>query len=433
MENNPIIVLGAGLAGLSTAYHLKGNGSIYEQDSRVGGLCKSIQKDGFTFDYTGHLLHTNDEYIGTLINQLLGDNLNSFNRSAWIYSNGVYTIYPFQTNLYGLPLKVVKECLLGLIKAKYESRNIAVNNYENWIYKNFGEGIARHFMISYNWKLFTVHPREMDYHWTEGFVPPSTIEDALDGALSREDKMVGYNARFYYPQHGGIEELCKAFAAHLPGIKLKKKAVRIDTKQHAVYFEDGEMARYRHLVSTLPLPELVQMIEHAPAGLAQASARLKYNSVLAICLGVNRPHLTDKHWVYYPEDDFIFYRAGFPMNLANSMSPEGTSSICAEVSYSDNKQVDRSTVIEDVIADLIKAGVLRADDDICLSLVIDIKYAYVIFDHYYQPSRQLIREYLRKHDIYPIGRYGAWEYTSMTQAILQGKLTAMELGQDEKD
>ena len=138
------VILGAGLAGLSTAYHLEGNCSIYEKESRVGGLCKSITRDGFTFDYTGHLLHTNDEYIDSIIKKLLKDNICTHNRNAWIYSKGVFTRYPFQTNLYGLPVEVAKECLLGLIKAKYEHKDDPVTDFESWIYRDVGEGIARH-------------------------------------------------------------------------------------------------------------------------------------------------------------------------------------------------------------------------------------------------------------------------------------------------
>ncbi len=430
----PTVILGAGPAGLSTAYHLKGNYSIYEQDSRVGGLCKSIHKDGFTFDTALHVLHIGNEYIESLFTKLLKDDITTHARNAWIYSKGVFTRYPFQTNLYGLPLEVVKECILGLIKAKYEFKNNTVCDFESWIYKNVGEGTARHFMIPYNWKLFTIHPRELDYQWTEGFIPPTTLEDAIEGALSDSEKKVGYHARFCYPQRGGFEELCKAFATYLPDIKLNKKAVKIEPKQHIVTFKDGEITEYLNLVSSVPLLELIQMMGNkAPANVRQAATRLRCNSVLTICLGVNHPYLTDKHWVYFPEDDFIFYRISFPMTFADSMSPKGTSSICAEVSYSDTKQLDRSTIIEQVTDDLIKASILKTDDDICLSFVVDIRYAYVIFDHYYQESVSLIHDYLRENNIHSIGRYGAWEYSTTGQAILQGKRTAFELEQHEKN
>jgi len=433
MISNSTVVLGAGLAGLSTAYHLKGNYSIYEQDSSVGGLCKSINRDGFTFDYTGHLLHTDNEYVDCLIRRLLNGNISTHNRNAWIYSKGVFTRYPFQTNLYGLPPEVVKECLLGLVKAQYEPKDEPVTNFEDWIYRNFGEGIARHFMIPYNWKLFTVHPKELNCEWIKGFIPPAQLEDAIEGALSDSERRAGYHARFYYPQRGGIEELCKAFADYLPNIKLNKKAIKIDPRQRLVIFEDGEIKQYSSLVSSLPLPELIQIIDKPPQEVQQASKLLRHNSVLAICLGVSQLHLTDKHWIYFPEEDFVFYRVNFPMNLSSNMAPCGKSSICAEVSYSDTRTVERSTIIQRAIDDLIKANILRADSEICLAFQLDIKYAYVIYDRYYQGSVSLIHNYLRKNNIHSIGRYGAWEYSTMAQAILEGKHTAIELQRHEEN
>lgn len=120
MPKKRILILGAGLAGLSTAWHLQKKGidcQIFERESEIGGLCRSKKIDGFTFDYCGHLLHFKHRYAFNLIKNLLGSNLIEHKRSAWIYSSGVYTPYPFQANLHGLPADIAKECLLGFIKA----------------------------------------------------------------------------------------------------------------------------------------------------------------------------------------------------------------------------------------------------------------------------------------------------------------------------
>ena len=60
----PVVILGAGLAGLSAAYHAKKRGMphlLFEREGRVGGLVRSERVNGFTFDYTGHLLHMKEE------------------------------------------------------------------------------------------------------------------------------------------------------------------------------------------------------------------------------------------------------------------------------------------------------------------------------------------------------------------------------------
>ncbi len=118
-----IVIIGAGLTGLSTAYHFEKKGfsdfSIFEKESEIGGLCRSVQQDGFTFDYTGHLLHTSDTYFRKIIEELVGiENLHTITRRSFIYSHDTFTPYPFQINLQGLPTKVIAECIEGFIKRK---------------------------------------------------------------------------------------------------------------------------------------------------------------------------------------------------------------------------------------------------------------------------------------------------------------------------
>ena len=118
-----IVIIGAGLTGLSTAYHLEKEGffdyEIYEKENKPGGLCKSIYQDGFTFDYTGHLLHINDSYFQNLINQIT--NIKQFEkviRQSFIYSHNTYTQYPFQINLYGLPKNIIVDCITEFVERK---------------------------------------------------------------------------------------------------------------------------------------------------------------------------------------------------------------------------------------------------------------------------------------------------------------------------
>ena len=129
---HPTVVLGGGLAGLSALWHLQQAGQtdshLFEKESRVGGLTRSEQLNGFTFDYTGHLLHFKNEAVKQLVSQLLYGNLHTITRNSWIFSKGVYTRYPFQTNLYGLPPEVIKECILGFVNARRNDAAGALND-----------------------------------------------------------------------------------------------------------------------------------------------------------------------------------------------------------------------------------------------------------------------------------------------------------------
>src|SRR5918998_2394827 len=117
----PVIVIGAGPTGLSAAYHLGTDALLLEQADRVGGWCRSIEDRGFPFDMAGHIMFSNDPYVHRLYEMLLGDNVHWQDREAWIYSKQVYTRYPFQGALYGLPPDVIKECVVGAIEARFGS------------------------------------------------------------------------------------------------------------------------------------------------------------------------------------------------------------------------------------------------------------------------------------------------------------------------
>ena len=112
MAKNKIIVLGAGLAGLSVAWHLQKKGIeclVFEKESEVGGLCRSKTIKGFTFDCDGHLLHFKHRHAFNLVKSLLGNNLTEHKRSSWVYFDSSYIPYPFQANLHGLPAKIAEE------------------------------------------------------------------------------------------------------------------------------------------------------------------------------------------------------------------------------------------------------------------------------------------------------------------------------------
>ncbi|MCK4648266.1 FAD-dependent oxidoreductase [bacterium] len=432
-ESNRIVILGAGLSGLACTRYLKKNYSIFEKESRVGGLCRSEKIDGFTFDYTGHLLHLKKDENKRLIKKLLGKNLFLQKRKAWIYSKEIYTKYPFQANIYGLPEEVIEECIDGLSKTRKPSNrqtgkpSNSSANFKKWIYRNFGKGYAKHFMIPYNEKLWTVPLEEMSTEWTKRFIPIPTLKEGLAGARGRQEKDFGYNIRFYYPLRRGIEELPKSFLPFVRRINLNSTATRISLKDKKIRFNNGKEKKYQRLVSTIPLPELIKIIDRIPEKINKASKRLRYVSVLNLNLGIRRENISDKHWVYFPEKDFSFYRVGFASNFSSYLAPKGTSSIYAEISYSKDRPLDKKRIIKRVIKDLMKVGIITSRDRILVKLVLDIKYAYPLYDHNHREGVATIQKFLRENDIYSIGRFGSWEYLSMEDVINRARTTAYKL------
>lgn len=429
-KKDEIIILGAGLTGLSAAYHLKRGYSLFEKENQAGGMARSIYKDGYTFDYDGHLLHFRDEYVFKLVMELLDGNIAPHKRNAYIWSKDSYTRYPFQANFYGLPKPVVRDCLLGLIRARVNSpyKKVALDgNFEDWIKKTFGPGIAEHFMLPYNKKFWTIEPQELICDWLDRFVPVPTLEDTVTGAISDNAKLYGYNAKFWYPVKGGISEVVKAFLKKISNIHLNKTVVTIDQHKREVIFEDGTKKRFRTLVTTIPLPELFKILVTLPKKIREVFSLLKFTSIFVVNLGIKKDSITDKHWIYYPESNLIFYRTGFPTNFSIDVAPSERTSVYAEISYSERKRLNKKKAIRDTIKGLKTLGLICDEKEIEICLPIDIKYGYAIYDRNRNQAVKAIRDYLKEFDIHSIGRYGSWRYVSMEDAILEGKKVAEEL------
>ncbi|MDP9108990.1 MAG: FAD-dependent oxidoreductase [Pseudomonadota bacterium] len=461
------LIVGAGPTGLSAAYHYGPNAVLLEKNQRVGGWCRSVQDQGFTFDYAGHIMFSNDPYVLKLYDKLLGDNIHWQNREAWVYSKNVFTRYPFQGALYGLPPAVIKECIVGAIESRYGSATPAADtrsaancdsktpedccadgavdlagataaaaasaapakpaNFQEFIYKVWGAGIAKHFAIPYNKKLWTVPLTEMETSWLGGRVPLPDLGEIIEGALEPVGKPMGPNARFGYPLKGGFEALVAGFLPHIAGkVETNAQVARISPSEHTVALIDGRRFVYDHLISTMPLPELVKMIgDEAPEEVRAAARGLRHLSVRCVNLGIGRPDVTDKHWIYYPEET-IFHRIFVQGNASPHCNPPGGFGLTCEISYSPTKPlpVDGEALIARCVADLIEVGLLTAQDKILTANLVDMPYAYVVYDHARAHNVETVKAWLAQHDIVLSGRYSEWEYYNSDHAFVAGKKAA---------
>lgn len=424
----PLVVLGAGLTGLSAAYHARKAGRaclLFEKEERPGGLVRSHKAGGFTFDYTGHLLHMGQQRTRDLVLEELGlaSEMEPVARDSWVYSHGRFTRAPFQANLYGLPADVVRRCLEGALRAHRALPGLgpvrASRNFEDFNLEAFGEGIYREFMEPYNTKLWGVHPSRMGTDFMGRFVPKPSLTQIFAGALVPEGQPMGYNAHFVYPRRGGIERLAEAFARRVD-VHTGLEALEIDPTARTVRFADGSRVDYGRLVSTLPLKTLVARLRGVPKELRRAAGRLRAASVLNVNLGIGGRNVSSKQWVYVPEPDLPFYRVGFYHNFASSLAPKGGSSVYAEMSYSEERPLDKASAPKRVRRGLERMGILRRDERVDVEWVADIADAYVTYDVHRSEAVARIQDWLRSKGILSVGRWGRWEYSAMEDAIWQG-------------
>lgn len=420
MAKKRIIILGAGLSGLSAAWHLQKKGVeclVLEKEKEAGGLCRSKKVNGFTFDYSGHLLHFRHDYTFNMVKNILGCDLVEHRRSARIYLCGVYSQYPFQANLYGLPPAIIKDCLLGFISAsRNKSSGKEKLTFLDWINETFGIGIAKYFMVPYNTKFWTVSPNKMTCEWLDGFIPVPSLGQLVDGTIKISRRQFGYNAHFWYPKKGGIFEVVSALTKEVRNIHTDCQVMDIDNNE--IKLTSGVRERFDYLISTIPLPEMANLIKVLPAGISASFKKLRWNSILNINLGIGRNDSLKQHWIYFPQKELSFFRVGFPHSFSSSAVPPGKSSLYVEVSYSRSKPLDKKNIVERIIRELKTTGIFGQDEKIFVHDINDIKYGYPIYDVNYAVARKAILEYFAGRNIITCGRYGSWRYMSMEDCIL---------------
>lgn len=425
---NQTVILGAGLAGMSTAHHLAGEYELFEREDRPGGLVVTHEREGFRFDVTGHWLHMRDPGIREMVARILPKTVQVV-RDSRVFTKGVYTPYPFQTNLYGLPPEVIREILESFVEdVLLHPPAEEPRTFEQWVIRHMGRGIADHFMIPYNEKLWINHPRDMTPHWCQHYVPKPTLRQLLDGALAPPKKVIGYNAEFTYPARGGIGELSRALARTLDPsrVHLSTEPKSISARKKVVTLKDGRTIGYRHLVSSLPLPDLIRLIDDAPARVKQAAARLTWNQVAYFNVAIRGRTLVPAHWVYTPEPPYVFYRIGSYSNAVRNMAPKGCHSLYVEISHRGNLPPVR-TLWASTLKGLLRSGFVRNRDDVLFHEFRNIPCAYVVFDPHYSPSLALIHPWLNSVGIRSIGRYGRWTYNSMETALQDGRDAAHQI------
>lgn len=421
-----IVIIGAGLTGLSAAYHLEQKGFtdfvLFEKEETVGGLCRSVHQDGFTFDFTGHLIHVSDQYFREFLHTTVGlNNLRAINRKSFIFSHNTYSRYPFQVNLFGLPPEVIADCIEAFATRTRTTKK--AHTYPEWVLAQFGTGLAKHFFFPFQRKIFDYDLKQITPSWTGRFVPRTTLAQMIAGALhATDDNDIGYNAHFLYPRAGGIQYWIEKITEKIKTPIHTGYCVRtIDLKEKKIFFTNGHVEPFETLITTMPLDSLLaNLIEKPTSALKQAASKLICNSVVNFNLGINRAQLTDKHWIYFPEKQFPFYRLGFAHNFAPSMAPENCSSLYGECAYVDKSPAYVKRMLKEAIEKTQQLLDIK-NQEIITKKIITINYAYVLYTHWREKNIAKIHQRLNEQDVYSIGRYGAWKYSSMQEAVLDGK------------
>lgn len=433
---DPVIVLGSGMAALGAHEALYNAGVehvLYDKNPYPGGHTATFaDASGFIFDDAPHISFTKNTRLQEMLARNVGGEFETIHASVDNYWHGYWIKHPAQTNLHGLPVDLVVDCIADFVAAaSAEPGTIA--NYEQWLKAAFGTTFAETFPMVYGLRYHTTVASNMSIDWLGPRLYKPDLREVLHGALSPDTGHVHYVSHFRYPTHGGFVSYLKPWLERAD-LRLDHEVTSIDPAEKVVYFANGHSARYTALLSSIPLPELVPMVRAVPDDVRNAAAMLACTTAVMVNLGVARDDISSCHWRYFYDEDIFFTRLSFPHLFSPETVPEGHGSIQAECYYSNKyRPLDRSpeSCIEPVIADLQRTGILRQEDRIVFKQAKVVPYSNVIFDLERRDALEVVHGFLRDAGIRWCGRYGDWDYAWTDEAFFSGEDAALSLLEGE--
>lgn len=414
-----IVIIGSGIAGISAGYHLKKNYEnviIYEKNNDWGGLCGNFTIDGFRFDKFVHFTFADDDNIKNLFE----DSSPTYSHPpvSSNYYQGIWLKHPAQNNLAPLPSEIKVNIITDFISRP--KNNIEdIENYGQWLRVQYGNYFAEKFPFVYTRKYWGVDPKYLETKWVGNRMYVPDLAEVLKGAFETQEENFYYTNFMRYPKQGGFRSILNKCREGLD-IRFNKEVVKINTNEHFIEFSDGVKETYDRLISSMPLPEIVKIIDDCPGDVKNAASNLRYTSGYMVSLGFNKPDIAEYLWFYIYDEDILSARVYSPSMKSPDNVPEGCSSLQAEVFWANTtKQPDEDMVLKNTIDNMVKMSICKEKDIVVKDIRYE-KYANVIFDKEIYKNRQVVLDYLARIGIDSIGRFGKWDYLWTHQAFKSG-------------
>lgn len=408
------LIIGAGVSGISFANFTDHDYAIIEKEEEAGGYCRTIKRNGYVWDYSGHFFHFQHPNIEAYVCKNINpDSLIHAKKHTQIFYKGRYVDFPFQKNIHQLEQEEFIDCLYDL----FATKDTGCSTFKEMVYTKLGKSIADKFLIPYNEKLYACDLNSLDMNAMGRFFPQANKEEIVLNFRAKNDS--SYNSYFTYPRGGAIEYI-NSLLNNIDNRKLhlNEELQSIDIEQK-IATTNKRQIKYDHLVSTLPIVQLLQ------------KCNIKYpveiftcNKVLVFNLGFDaKGNDTLNSWIYIPEKEYIFYRIGYYDNIMNTEKM----SLYVEIGFPENQKLkDDKYYLDRVITDLKKIGIITTQNLVDYETIL-MDPAYVHIRKESMEEMIKIKSMLAKYDIYSIGRYGSWTYCSIEDNIIEAKELAEKL------
>ena len=444
-----VVVLGAGPAGLAAAHVLSRRGApvtVLELKDRVGGLCITVNHNGFRFDLGGHRWFTKNEELHRWFLDLMEGELVQVERVSRIYFDGRYYAYPISIK------NVLKNA--GLFTSFHAMMSYALSavrdlfrrsppaNIEDAYCRQFGPKLFEMFFRRYTEKVWGRPCSELSADWVTQRTKGLSIMTAIRDALLKSKDVISLIDQFVYPRLG-YERICIRMAEDITssaGHVLLSSPVRSLTYRgpndwQVEHDGPGGVARISatDVISTIPLGHLVRMITpECDPGTLEAARSLRFRDLITVTVMVRRPQVTADTWLYVHDEDLIFARLHEPKNWSPDMvpGPEYSSVVC-ECFCSKDEPVwglSDEEIAGRVVDDLVgKLGFVERSEvvDTC---VVRTRFAYPVYDLQYRQRLDTIYAFLNRHrGLHIVGRGGTFRYNNADHSIEMGQLLAKRL------
>ena len=409
------VILGAGIAGLG-AYYADNSADIYEASDKAGGLCRGFWINDFYFDQAVHFSFTKNPTVRKVF-----DKTDQFFHNPFPYSwySETWLRHPAQNNLFTFPIQFKINAIKGFIDRKGRDN---AKSFKEWLIGGYGEFLYENLFKPYNEKYWQTDLGNMGVEWIGNRLYLPDIEELLYGAFTDETPNVYYASEMRYPRNGGYYSFISEIAelAEKNGkLHLNKKAVHIDTKAKKVVFDDDSYAEYDYLYSSVPLPEMIKMLDNVPINISLQASKLEHTGVALVSIGMNCKEF-EKFWFYIYDRDIMAARAYMPSVKSPNNAPKNCSSIQFEIYFSSKGQPpEKAKAIDNCIYALEKLGIAQKENVLFADFRI-MPYGNVTLLRSTEEDLADITDWVRSQGITTIGRFGEWKYLWSDQAFLSG-------------
>lgn len=457
MNEVDVLILGAGLAGLSSSYHIGHDRCVLlEANSHPFGHISTRQFDGFTWDEGPHVSFTEHQYVRELFAKSVKGEFFEFPVKTTNFYKGRKIDHPAQSNLYQVDEPLRSRCIEDFLNSRHtQDVTDKPKNYEEWLYRAFGKTFADTFPRAYTRKYWTTNPENMTVDWVGDRVFFPKVDDVLSGAKEALPEQTHYIKSVRYPKNGGYQSYGELLARDA-NIRCSERVSTINLNNKTVSTASGEIYSYKKLINTIPLPLFIGLCVQTSKSAKVAAKKLCCTELLLVNVMAEHPTKHPEHWFYVYDEDYLSTRIYCTEQLSKNNAPLRNSGIQVEVYASKYRPFNagHNEIGERVIEELKKLNFIsEAESTKPINFHTQhVTHANIVFDHQREKSLEVIFSELEKHglfrekedlksntdwsllvegiqannaaDLFLAGRFGQWKYFWTDDCVLQGKRIA---------